>query len=191
MLLNQQRGLWGYLFGVAHMDGVGGFEAPFAPSVMGTASKSQGSGCGGYTPGSSLKLLQDFPGSCFQTCHSPAFIQCRMMQSQCKQPSCTFFSYWESVFWCNLASLCWLGWMQDSFTLIRLSGCVCPALSTVGCDICLESTGSNLIHVFLLWLTIECHLLLSVPTRPRYICTSKIPPSVLLCFPIDSWWCVF
>lgn len=72
---------------------MGGFEASFAPSVMGTASKSQGSGCGGHTPGSSLKLLQDFPGSCFQTCHSPAFIQCRMMQSQFKQPSCTVSSH--------------------------------------------------------------------------------------------------
>lgn len=114
------------------------------------------------TPVSFLKLLQDFPCSCSQPCHSPAFMPCRMF----KGPSCSASSHVGRVFWRHLAWLCWLASTQDWFTPAGLPGCVCPALNMAGSDVCLQSTRGRLIHVFLLWLTTKCHLLLSTTSPP-------------------------
>lgn len=134
------------------------------------------------TPGFPWQLFPDLPQPSFYAVQNDAIlVQTTLLHC--------FFLCWESIFWCNLVSLCWLAWTQGCFTRIGLSGCVCLALNMAGCDVCLESTWSDLIHIFLLWLTTKCHLLLSVPVLPSYICTSRVPPSVLLYFTIDSWRC--
>ena len=95
-----------------------------------------------------------------------------------------------SVFWCKLALLCWLAWMQGWFMVLGLYSHVCLALNAVGFDVCLKSICSDLIHVFLYdWLQSTAS---SFPYQPSLGIFAQVKPYYLCCliFPsiTDTGW---